>query len=246
MWGAQSKDGKSHYPYSAKALGIEDGKWEVSCGNTLNCPPSGKSHCPYSRPACRNQLNKVTMFRDPQKWFKSLFEWLWVYDITRKGTYNIESWLRLYPPPMEFSTGKSGRRDLLSSSVTAWNKHKNETTSMKILDEAFEILQSEYLWWGVTDYWHASVCVFHCELGGEERPSETENSRSMSSSVWMKNFTEFEATLPVEKHRSAFVSNYTKYVKDRFPGEILFYQDMIIPEFYRRALLCGCGGLLPS
>ena len=117
---------------------------------------------------------------------------------------------------------------------------------MKILDEAFEILQSEYLWWGVTDYWHASVCVFHCELGGEERPSETENSRSMSSSVWMKNFTEFEATLPVEKHRSAFVSNYTKYVKDRFPGEILFYQDMIIPEFYRRALLCGCGGLLPS
>ena len=34
-------------------------------------------------------------------------------------------------PPMAFTTGKS---------------NTNET------DEAFNILQSEYLWWGITDY----------------------------------------------------------------------------------------------
>ena len=247
MQGPQSKDGKAHYPYSAKALGIEDGTQEGSCRKTLNCPHSGGTpyHCKYSNPVCRKQRNKVTMFRDPQKWFKSLFEWLWLYEITKKGTFNIEKQLRSYPPQMEFATGKSGRGGLSPSQMTAGNKHKNKTITMILLDEAFEILQSEYLWWGVTDYWQASVCVFHCELGGEERPSETENSRSMTSSMWMKNITEFEATLPIEKHRSAFVSNNTKYVEEHFPGEILFYQDRIMPEFRRRALSCGCGDLLP-
>ena len=228
VWGSQSKDGKDHYPYSKKSLGIGDS--EVTCGNTLNCPPHGDYHCLYSK--CRKEMNKVTMFRDPQKWFRSFFEWMWVYQISRGQRFNIERLLHKQPFPMKFTTGKS------DSSI-----NKNET-NMTILDEAFDILQSEYLWWGVTDYWHASVCIFHCELGGEARPSETENSR-MSASSWMKNFTEFEATLPREKHRSAFVSNYTAYVEEHFPDEIMFYHHKIMPEFHRRALACGCGDLLP-
>mmetsp|Transcript_64016 Transcript_64016/g.95009 ORF Transcript_64016/g.95009 Transcript_64016/m.95009 type:complete len:376 (+) Transcript_64016:29-1156(+) len=232
LWGSMSKDGKDHYPYSKKSLGI--GGMEVTCGNTLNCPPSGPSfHCQYSRPECREQRNKVTMFRHPQKWFRSLFEWLWVYEMTLKGSFDIEEMLQNFPPPMKFTTGKS------DSSIKT-----NETTNMTILDEAFEILQSEYLWWGVTDYWHASVCIFHCELGGEARPSETKNSRTSTSS-WMKNFTEFEATLPREKHLSALVPNYTAHVEEHFPDEIMFYHQKIMPEFRRRALACGCGNLLP-
>ena len=230
IWGPQSKDGKKHYPYSKESLGIGDSA--VTCGNTLNCPPHGEYHCPYSK--CRKEMNKVTMFRDPQKWFKSFFEWMWVDLMSRRRPLIIEKLKKMYPPPMKFTTGKS------DSSI---NKNKTNMT-MTILDEAFDILQSEYLWWGVTDYWHASVCIFHCELGGEARPSETENSRKSSNS-WMKNFTDFEATLPREKHRSAFVSNYTAYVEEHFPDEIMFYHHKIMPEFYRRALACGCGDLLP-
>ena len=83
---------------------------------------------------------------------------------------------------MKFTTGKS------DSSI---NKNKTNMT-MTILDEAFDILQSEYLWWGVTDYWHASVCIFHCELGGEARPSETENSRKSSNKKFPKHMHHFE------------------------------------------------------
>ena len=76
MWGAQSKDGKDHFPYSAKSLGIKDGEREASCGKTLNCPSHSGTpyHCQYSNPICQKQRNKVTMFRDPQKWFKSLLD----------------------------------------------------------------------------------------------------------------------------------------------------------------------------
>ena len=226
LFGAQSKDGKAHYPYSEKSLGI--GKQEVSCNGTLNCPPSGvKFHCNYSNPRCRKQRNKVTMFRDPQKWFKSYFEWMWVYGTSSRGRFSIEKELQI-PGPMKFATGKSD---------PGMHTTNDETT---IVDEAFDILRSEYLWWGVTDHWHASVCVFHCELGGDARPSETENSRA-SSSAWMKNFTELEATLPKEQHRSSLLPNCTAYVEERFPDELVFYHHKIMPEFRRRALACGCG-----
>ena len=214
-----TKDKIARHPFSAKSLRIEDER-EVSCGKTLNCPPHGPAfHCPYDKPVCRRQRNKVTLFREPEKWFKSSVEWHWLGLMTqkKKTNFSLPWWMKA---PMEFATGKS---------------------RVDTIDDAFEIAQNEYLWWGVTDYWPASVCVFHCELGGEERESETRDVRSSTQSQsWMWNITELEATLPKEKHRSALVPNYTKYVEEKYQGEIAFYHTKIMPEFRRRASVCGC------
>ena len=218
IWGNHAKDGKIHYPFSAKSLGINDTR-EESCGNTLNCQRKNY-HCNYEKSHCRRQQNKVTMFRDPQKWFRSRFEWMWLFEMGGKNidtnSFDVRRVIR--GPPMAFTTGKS---------------NTNET------DEAFNILQSEYLWWGITDYWKASVCLFHCELGGEERASETSNSRSDVDNMKKTN-TEVEATLPKKYHRSSYVKNYTEYVEETFPAEIVFYHKKVLPEFRRRALVCNC------
>ena len=55
-----------------------------------------------------------------------------------------------------------------------------------------------------------------------------------------QHLTELEATLPKEKHRSALVPNYTKYVEEKDQGETAFYHTKIMPEFRRRASVCGC------
>lgn len=245
LWAVQSKDGKDHYPYSAKSLGIvEDGNVslhaEASCGGTLNCPGPGFEdrfyHCSYSKKFCRNKKNKVTMFREPRKWLKSFYEWTWLNEMSTSGRHRLHNSLKSFPPPMEFTTGK---KEL--ATTASGNNTKNETAMAILLDEAFEILQREYLWWGVTDHWSATVCVFHCELGGQQRPSETANSRKAFGEKWMKNITEFELTLPKTKRRNKFItSNYTRSAEQKFPAEVAFYHKKIMPEFRRRAIVCGC------
>ena len=231
VWSNMARDGKVHYPFDAKRMGLGRSRKTSAkvgtCENTLNCPPyRALFHCPYATEACRRQRNKVTMFRDPHKWFRSAFEWFWLSAMTnetvpivRNRRFNVDESMS-DQSPMAFATGKSTPEET---------------------EEAFEIVSRDYLWWGVTDHWRASVCVFHCELGGEERPSETDNVRSSSANEWMIKPDELETTiLSKEQHRSSYVSNYTKYVEETYPGEIAFYHTKIMPEFRRRALACGC------
>mmetsp|Transcript_38433 Transcript_38433/g.38786 ORF Transcript_38433/g.38786 Transcript_38433/m.38786 type:complete len:210 (-) Transcript_38433:357-986(-) len=94
----------------------------------------------------------------------------------------------------------------------------------------------------------ASVCIFHCELGGDvtsgrvkhntcevlccPRMAPRSQKRTGGTSL-----TELEATLPLNYHRAVLVpNNSTLSVQERYPGEELqFYHTQILPEFHRRA-----------
>lgn len=105
------------------------------------------------------------------------------------------------------------------------------------MTSAMTRLSTDYVWWGITDHWKTSVCIFHCEMGGVESPSEITNTRGGAS---MKDMDEVEKQLPEELHRSTLLPNMTEYVNERYSNDIKFYHEMLIPAFQERAARCHC------
>ena len=108
---------------------------------------------------------------------------------------------------------------------------KNNITS------AFKTLQDDYLYWGITDFWHTSVCLFHCELGGEKGDGDDINTRLSSG---MKNATLLELNLSRQYHRDAIVRNMAAFVLEHYSKDIEFYHEKVLPMFRARAAACGC------
>eukprot|EP00545_Synedropsis_sp_CCMP1620_P013393 CAMPEP_0119029518 /NCGR_PEP_ID=MMETSP1176-20130426/40560_1 /TAXON_ID=265551 /ORGANISM="Synedropsis recta cf, Strain CCMP1620" /LENGTH=613 /DNA_ID=CAMNT_0006985865 /DNA_START=57 /DNA_END=1899 /DNA_ORIENTATION=- len=212
FWGQVTKDKEDIYPFDAKAMFNVTSRRVArrieSChGAFTNCAGGNKYHCSYQ--SCRWKQNKVTMFREPTKWFKSYMEWRWPIEAAIGNTtkYNWQS-------QMEFTTGVM-----------------DDNVSM-----AIDILQNMYTWWGITDYWKVSVCVFHCELGGEQRESELQNSRNGSWSDKLTPWDQFPQHVP---RPHVLVPNMSAYVHEHYSSDILLY-GQLLGIFKERAGICGC------
>jgi hypothetical protein len=139
-------DGKNHFPFSVESMnlsGMTKDAIEAIEHCMANCQRAAY-HCMYQ--VCMNQKNKVTMFHEPHKWFNSYLDWQWLYVATSSKPRNVLKML-LFTKQIQFTTG---------TTVT----------------HAVQILQKEYLFWGITDFWSTTVCIFHFELGGELSSSE--------------------------------------------------------------------------
>ena len=118
----QALDSKDHFPFTAKSLNLHDDAESVNnCDGALNCNITSLHYCPYANGMCRRRKNKVTMFREPHRWFSSYFDWLWISHHSRNDTsFNVKE----IESPMNFVTGTFD------------------------IDEAFRILHENYVWWG--------------------------------------------------------------------------------------------------
>ena len=107
------------------------------------------------------------------------------------------------------------------------------------VDEAINILQNNYTWWGITDYWEISVCTFHCKFGGTTTDTELHNTRPAGASV-------FETTtlkdLPFKIPTvGEVIPNTTEYVEMHYMyrNDVILYSELL-KLFWKRADLCGC------
>ncbi len=136
------KNKKSVYPYDAKIMfgsnitGQETRRINTCNGKLPNCEKP--YHCPYLN--CGEYKNKVTMIRNPYKWLPSYAHWMWK---------------DLAP----------GRKSSLETSLP-FQSQMSFIANTNNVDEAINILQNNYSWWGISDYWETSVCTFHCKFGG--------------------------------------------------------------------------------
>ena len=112
-----------------------------------------------------------------------------------------------------------------------WCGWKKNTTS------AFKTLKDHYLYWGVTDFWRTSVCLFHCELEGKKGDG---NEIDTGLSSGMKNATFLELNLSRQYHRDAIVPNMTAFVLEHYDKDIDFYHENVLPMFRARTAACGC------
>ena len=233
LWGYQSETGQDTFPYHPKVMGIVNQNPHDhhhvlnvdTCNKTLNCKiRKVQYHCPYTDINCRTKTNKVTMFRNPYKRWKSILDWNWAY--YHRNETSLPS------DPSQFVLKKTQIRFYSQLQFTAG------TSDVTDVDHAFDkIIQKEFVWWGITDFWSTSVCLFHCELGGSTSPNELVNTRS---SARMKNLSSIEEILPKQYHRSSYIPNITTYVNQIYPEDIKLYYSKVLPEFQRRVSVCGC------
>jgi hypothetical protein len=157
------------------------------------------------------------MYRDPHKWYKSLLEWQWLH---------------------KFGPVTAGQK-VPNHFETAFNSQMKFTLDMETNNMTLPMarLSTEYVWWGISDHWKTSVCIFHCEMGGVERPSETMNTRSSEA---LKDADEVEKQIPEALHRKTLVPNMTEYVNENYSFDIKFYHEVLIPAFQIRATRCLC------
>lgn len=138
-----SRDGRDHFPYRAEQFNVSESEKQTAetCdGAFLNCLQKFY-HCPFYTKRCRDNTNKVTMLREPFKWFDSYLDWQGHYVETLDDSFQK----RLpFLGQAKFVSGAQNARD------------------------ALKILQTQYVWWGLTDYWTVSMCLFHRELVGGE------------------------------------------------------------------------------
>ena len=190
-----------------------------SCGNTLNCG-NRRSHCKFS--ICKNFVNKVTMIRDPLKWFPSFFNWLWVQ--------RVEEYSRKRKNPIRILAFPSSRIPYISQMEFITGEKRNTSRAVQILEES-------YVFWGITDYWNTTVCLFHCEIGGTQSPGDFLNVRPSSL---MKNSARLEKHLPKGYHKTDIVKNVTEFILKHYLTDIELYRDRLLPLFRSRARLCNC------
>lgn len=208
-------DGNAHYPVenntNFRGLPLESIESIVNCsGAMVNCQENFY-HCPYWR--CMNKTNKVTMFRDPHKWFSSYLDWQWLYTVTQNSSLVGEL---PFLKQIQFTTGTQN------------------------VSRALETLESDYVFWGITDYWPTTICLFHCELGGDFRPSELQNTRPGGGrgGALMKtgNEVEFQNVSRLDE----LVPNRTAYILEHYSEDLELYYKNLMPLFRKRATRCNC------
>lgn len=97
LYAAQSNDGETHFPFTVESMGWSNNTSEEinqmhNCHNTLNCK-IGSYHCPFAR--CHARQNKVTMYREPHKWYKSYFDWIWLSTFGSLKHKKIPGWYNI-------------------------------------------------------------------------------------------------------------------------------------------------------
>lgn len=210
-WGTQLKHGKSVYPFDARVMFPNNTTNEINDINTCNgslpnCASRPCYHCPYNRYG--HKKNKVTMFRDPYKWLPSYANWMWP-ELASKGK-SLESLLP-FQSQISFTTGTT-----------------NVTT-------AINILQNDYVWWGISDHWEVSLCTFHCKFGGNISDSELQNTR-LGHNVSVKTLDDIKVKVPPVED---IIPNFTEYVDYHYFSDVLFYSELL-SLFWVQADLCGC------
>jgi len=180
-----------------------------TCDKTF-APCQAKYHCNYAE--CGKRENKVTMFRKPEKWFASYMDWVW---------------------PGYAGKGVSIKRVLPFQSQISFSTGIDEDVSA-----AIEILQHDYLWWGITDHWVTTVCLFHCELGGEPRESELRNTRDhkIARQEDLIPWDEISTTVP---RPEVVVPDIPAYVNEHYKSDVLLYDELLV-IFKERSEMCGC------
>ena len=209
--GSQLKSGKDVFPYDAKVMFPNISTNEVHniniCNGSLpNCSPGQHYHCPYSR--CGYNKNKVTMSRNPYKWLPSYVNWMWP-QLASKGE-SIETMLP-FQSQIHFTTG--------TTNVT----------------KAINILQTDYVWWGISDYWEISVCTFHCKFGGTISDSELGNTRDLSKGEVLT-LDDVKKKVPLAED---IIPNFTEYVDYHYSTDVLLYSELL-SLFWIQADLCEC------
>lgn len=204
-----STDGRNHLPFDISKFNFtsrRDTFLKNTCDKMLNCKHP-YFHCEFER--CGKRRNKVTMFRNPYKWFSSYLDWQWVWQVSQG----------MNPPNLPFTS------------------QTNFTTGENKYVKAIEILETKYIWWGITDYWNTSVCLFHCELGGEVQESEFQNTRK-ADELPMLSPKDVQTEHP---RPDDLVPNRTAYVNENYALDLEVYSHLL-PLFFRRAEKCGCPG----
>jgi hypothetical protein len=112
------------------------------------------------------------------------------------------------------------------------------TTGTNNIEEAIYILQYDYIWWGISDYWDVSICTFHCKFGGTAVDSEMQNSRSanVQNQMSLKTREDFSSKLPLLED---IITNETQYVDEHYKNDMIFYAKLL-DLFWERAEWCGC------
>ncbi|CAB9499127.1 expressed unknown protein [Seminavis robusta] len=216
-----AKDGKDHFPFTVKSMNLthltrnERIELENCNGKFHNCQER-VFHCSYKK--CKHYKNKVTMFRNPHKWFNSYLDFVWLYFAAQKKPL-----MRMY-----------GNRSL--GIYTPKQQQIDFTTGTKNVTRAMEVLRDDYVFWGITDHWSTTVCLFHCELGGETRPSELANTRSLDKHPFKtaedipKNITRPDQVL----------KNRTDWVEKHLKNDLDLFHNHLMPQFKARAKRCKC------
>lgn len=216
-WGKQVKGNKDVYPYDAEVMfgpnitSQEKKNINICNGALQNCEETapGLYHCNYKR--CGSRKNKVTMIRNPYKWFTSYANWMWPY--------------------LAFD-GKS------IQTILPFESQISFTTGTNNIEEAIYILQYDYIWWGISDYWDVSICTFHCKFGGTAVDSEMQNSRSanVQNQMSLKTREDFSSKLPLLED---IITNETQYVDEHYKNDMIFYAKLLV-LFWERAEWCEC------
>ena len=216
-WGTQMKNKKSVYPYDAKTMfGPNITEQETQRINTCN----GKLlNCKrdYHCPyqRCGKYQNKVTMIRNPYKWLPSYAHWMWL----------------------------NGKKTPLET-LLPFQSQISFIADTNNPDLAINILQNNYTWWGISDYWEISVCTFHCKFGGNTTDIELHNTRPVASAGGFETKSKFE-TVTLEDFPlntptvEELIPNVTKYVEMHYMSDLILYSSAL-ELFWKRADLCGC------
>ncbi len=212
FWGQQMKNKKPVYPYSPTIMfGSNITEQEARRINTCNGKlPNCESlmfHCPYRD--CGKYKNKVTMIRNPYKWLPSNAHWFWTY---------------LAPQRKSLAT------------LMPFQSQISFIANTNNVDEAVNVLQNNYSWWGISDYWETSVCTFHCKFGGNTTDIELHNSRPVAGDLKTITYEDLPFKVPTVEE---LIPNMTEYVDIYYRSDVKLYLSLL-ELFWKRADLCGC------
>lgn len=219
FWGRQMKNNISVYPYDAKIMfgstitEQETRRINTCNGKLPNCVREVKDpdpyHCPYLD--CGEYENKVTMIRNPYKWLPSYAHWMWS---------------DLAPQRKSLET------------ILPFQSQMSFIANTNNVDEAINILQNNYTWWGISDYWETSICTFHCKFGGNTTDIELHNTRPVASEEGFETITLEDLRFKVPTVEE-LIPNMTKYVEMHYRSDVILYSTLL-ELLWKRADLCGC------
>jgi hypothetical protein len=113
------------------------------------------------------QHNLVTMLREPFERFTSEIRW----QFTRNSSHTTADALLRNKQALATRVKTISRMNNTQSLFVS-GRESNPTAALAIAS-----LHANFVFFGITDHWGLSLCVFHCELGGEFVRDECVNTR---------------------------------------------------------------------
>jgi len=209
-------EGRVGHPLSDVVIADVD---EYCHGKLVAC--QAPFHSPYKKKHERH--NMVTMLREPRSRLLSSYEWeMRMLDLNVDHFYallrseaNLRQWLA-NQTARETNTNVQAAF-LLGSFYRGADKRRASDA-----EDAFTRLREQFVFYGVTDYWGLSVCLFHCELGGSVNAAvECQNTRAGERS-----------SVGLPKESNALVESYV--------DDDLKLFAMAKQHFFDRVERCNC------